>query len=112
MQSYYGTTSADAEPQDCPDPGPTLGDPGYKAVYPDGYTSWTPKAVFEIVFQPTHTMNFSHALAAMRDGHSVSQQSDGEIIHIDETGDIYTHDGNYWSPMQDDLLAEDWSIVG
>ncbi len=25
--------------------------PGYKVVYPDGYVSWSPKAVFEIAYR-------------------------------------------------------------
>ncbi len=37
MKTYIGTKIIQAEPQD----------EGYKVVYKDGYTSWSPKAAFE-----------------------------------------------------------------
>lgn len=42
MQTYIGVKMIQAEPQE------RDGKPGYKVVYrPDGYTSWSPKDVFE-----------------------------------------------------------------
>lgn len=49
MQKFIGVKLVDAEPQDCQkdDYKSKIGDPGYKVVYEDGYTSWCPKKQFE-----------------------------------------------------------------
>jgi hypothetical protein len=41
LNYYIGVKQVQATPQD------KDGQPGYKVVYPDGYVSWSPKAVFE-----------------------------------------------------------------
>ena len=47
MQTYIGVKMIQAEPQE------RDGKPGYKVVYrPDGYTSWSPKDVFEAAYFP------------------------------------------------------------
>ncbi len=46
MRAYIGSKIITAEPQD------KDGQPGYKVVYPDGYVSWSPKAVFEEAYRP------------------------------------------------------------
>ena len=55
MQSYIGCKIIQAEPMN-EEVGRTPGDnpprPGYKVVYPDGYTSWSPKEVFEEAYRP------------------------------------------------------------
>lgn len=57
MRQYIGTKLIEAEPAsrvdgkiqpaDWPVPNDALVEPGYKVRYPDGYESWSPKAVFE-----------------------------------------------------------------
>lgn len=57
MRQYIGTKLIGAEPAnrvdgkiqpaDWPVPNDALVEPGYKVRYPDGYESWSPKAVFE-----------------------------------------------------------------
>lgn len=65
MKQYIGTKLIQAEPAFRIDgniyletwPCPTIERPeeredGYKVVYPDGYASWSPKAVFEAAYLP------------------------------------------------------------
>ena len=49
MEKYLGIKIVDGEPQICPkdDQKNKKGDDGYKVVYKDGYTSWSPKKTFE-----------------------------------------------------------------
>lgn len=53
MKAYVGTKIVKAEP--CAawkDAGKyKTGAPGYKVIYPDGYVSWSPKAVFEEAYK-------------------------------------------------------------
>lgn len=45
IHSYIGTKIINAEPQ-------TLNDrDGYRVIYPDGYSSWSPKEVFEAAYR-------------------------------------------------------------
>jgi hypothetical protein len=46
MRAYIGTKIIQAETQE------KDGQPGYLVVYPDGYRSWSPKAVFEEAYRP------------------------------------------------------------
>jgi hypothetical protein len=46
MQAYIGAKIINAEPYAKGD------EPGYRIVYPDGYVSWSPKAVFEEAYRP------------------------------------------------------------
>jgi len=74
-QEYYGTKRVTAWPEPAapstsPDAPRT---PGYGVEYADGYTSWSPKDVFEEAYQPITGMNFGHALAALKDGHRVAR---------------------------------------
>ena len=45
MKNYIGVKIVKAEPQE------KKGRPGYKALYPDGYVSWSPKDVFEETYR-------------------------------------------------------------
>ncbi len=40
----------------------------------EGYISWSPKDVFEGHYQASGSMNFSHALQALKDGHRVARR--------------------------------------
>lgn len=56
MKTYIGTKTVKAEPQiryQAESKAP--GQDGYKVVYPDGYTSWSPKGVFEAAYKPADT---------------------------------------------------------
>lgn len=46
LKAYVGTKIIHAEPQE------RDGQAGYRVVYPDGYTSWSPKTVFEQAYRP------------------------------------------------------------
>lgn len=104
MQTYYGTKRIEASPSGMD------GSPGYTVRYKDGYESWSPKDVFEAAYKPITAMGFGEALAAMKDGHRVSRNGDGEIIRFD--GKQFGTDNDvYWTPRQEDLLAEDWAVI-
>ena len=45
MKMYIGSKIIQAEPEE------KNGQPGYKVLYPDGYVSWSPKAVFEEAYR-------------------------------------------------------------
>lgn len=47
---------------------------GYKVCYPDGYESWSPKAVFEEAYRPTDGMNFGLAVEAAKKGAKITRR--------------------------------------
>ena len=114
------------------------GEEGYKVRYPDGYESWSPKAVFEEAYRPIDGMNFGLAIEAMKKGKKCRRAGwNGKNQHIELASAIsYTspegvivnaeHDaiGNKalafvgtsgvqlgWLASQADMLADDWMIV-
>ena len=74
MKTYIGTKIIQAEPCE-KDYGPpeTHGQPGYRIVYPDGYTSWSPKTAFEEACRETSAMSFGLAIEAMKKGSRVAR---------------------------------------
>lgn len=72
-RDYYGTKRVTAWRSDWPDKGAgeSQSGEGYKVKYEDGYTSWSPKAVFEAAYQPVDAMSFGHAIVALKAGHRV-----------------------------------------
>ncbi len=52
MQAYIGCKVIQAEPMKEIVTGGRTPRPGYKVAYPDGYTSWSPKEVFEEAYRP------------------------------------------------------------
>ncbi|MDD4565726.1 MAG: DUF2829 domain-containing protein [Eubacteriales bacterium] len=46
---------------------------GYMVKYPDGYTSWSPKDVFEEAYRETDGMTFGLAIEAAKKGHKISR---------------------------------------
>jgi hypothetical protein len=46
VKTYIGSKIIQGEPEE------KDGKPGYKVKYPGGYTSWSPKAVFEEAYRP------------------------------------------------------------
>ena len=126
-QDYYGTKRITAWPEwEKPsDPDEAIRT-GYGVKYEDGYTSWSPKAVFEAAYQPITAMSFGHALAALKQGETVLRAGwNGKdmwlgLVTPDENSKmslpyIYmrTVQGDLvpWLASQTDMLADDWAIV-
>lgn len=154
MEQYIGTKLIEAEPAyRCTDgsgkvvitPHPEEAFPnypsiedGYRVRYPDGYVSWSPKAVFEEAYRPTTGMSFGLAIEAAKKGHRISRAGwngkgqyveiaagisyvgpDGEIVNAEHdaignralafVGTSGVQMG--WLASQADMLADDWTIV-
>ena len=137
MKTYIGTKIIQAEPHE-KDYGPpeTHGQPGYRVVYPDGYTSWSPKEAFEEAYRETSAMSFGLAIEAMKKGKRVARAGwNGKgmwLVMICPGNAMYTKvgtDGAFpmqpcigmktaddnmqpgWLASQADMLADDWMIV-
>lgn len=68
-QTYYGTKRIEAWPEER-----SIDQaPGYGIRYPDGYTSWSPKHVFEAAYEPHDAMGFEGALCALKEGRRVTR---------------------------------------
>lgn len=102
--------------------------------YPDGYTSWSPKKVFEEAYRETSGLSFGLAIEALEKDKRVSRKAWGGAdvwlaIHR-EPGvflmDLYDLDVTYedyitmktkentlvpWLPSQADIRANDWFIL-
>jgi hypothetical protein len=121
MTTYYGTKRVTATAQNN-----QHGRPGYAVTYPDGYTTWMPKAMFDEIYNTNGSLTYGQALAAMKDGHKVTRAGwNGKDMWIalqvpdahskmtlpytymkTVTGDLVP-----WLCSQTDAWAEDWSIV-
>lgn len=113
---------------------------GYKVIYADGYTSFSPKDVFEEAYRPTDHMNFGLAIEALKQGKKISRKgwngkgmflflADNINVHTEADlacvshleGDLIlpsivmkTADDHFcvgWLASQADMLADDWFIV-
>ncbi len=78
LKSFIGCKIINAEPQAHKD-----GRPGYAVYYPDGYSSWSPKAIFEAAYREIavherQVMNMTEGEAA------VALISDGDPEHASE----------------------------
>ena len=134
---YYGTKRIEAWPeQKLANPPDGLVD-GYAVRYqPDGYTSWSPKAVFEATYQPITAMSFGNAIVALKDGYLVARAGwssmwlqlirEYEVRWRGCSGQRYDLDVDRdlpwigmrslrsfvpWIPSQTDMLADDWRIL-
>lgn len=135
MKTYIGTKIINAEPQ-LKNYGPpeTHGQPGYKVVYPDGYTSWSPAAAFEEAYRETSGMPFGLAIEALKKGLRAARagwngkgvwlgiHTENGVFVREECGSqleyldyivMKTADGKLtpWQPSQADMLTDDWQIV-
>lgn len=82
MEKYLGVKLIEAEPMnkyefsmnvkgvDCKEEN----EEGYIVVYPDGYVSWSPKAVFEEAYRKTSGLNFGLAVEAAKKGFKISRK--------------------------------------
>lgn len=106
---------------------------GYAVKYADGYTSWSPKDVFEAAYQPLDALSFGHAVAALKEGRRVARGGwNGRGMFLFFCPATLTPDGNTgllirceaylvmktvqnslvpWLASQTDVLADDWTIV-
>lgn len=95
MKPYIGTKLIHAEPANRGE------DPGYFVKYPDGYASWSPKAVFEEAYRETSGMSFGLALEALKKGFRVARAGwNGKGMWLSlscgETKEVKAE--NFWSP--------------
>lgn len=134
-KTYYGTKEIVAWEEG------KGGRPGYAIKYPDGYTSWSPKDVFEAAYQEDGKLSFGHALQALKNGKRVSRAGwngkemflflvpgstftvnrppllgiypEGTSINYHGHIDMKTAQGDVvpWLCSQTDALADDWGIV-
>lgn len=73
-QTYLGVKLVEAYPEE------RDGKPGYAVIYPDGYKSWSPKAVFEAAYFPIECSNklTQNDIDRMVDASEVHVQTIGE----------------------------------
>lgn len=73
-QTYLGVKRVEAYPEE------RDGNPGYAVIYPDGYKSWSPKAVFEAAYFPIEKANIltQNDIDRMVDASEVHVQTLGE----------------------------------
>lgn len=111
---------------------------GYRVRYPDGYESWSPKAVFEEAYRPTDGLSFGLAIEAAKKGLKIARRGwngKGQYVELatcisykSPRGEIVNSEheaiGNRalafvgtsgvqmgWLASQADMLADDWMIV-
>lgn len=97
---YYGTKHIWAYPQTKDD------QEGYNVRYEDGYTSWSPKVVFEAAYQPYSALSFGHALIALQEGKKVARSGwNGKGMFL-----YYVPAANY--PAQTDVAKGYWANKG
>lgn len=149
MKQYIGTKLIEAEPayrvdgktvqpNTWPIPEGSKAEEGYAVRYPDGYMSWSPKAVFEEAYRPTDNLNFGLAIEAAKKGKKISRagwNGKGQYVQLatcisytDPAGAVVNAEhkaiGNQalafvgtsgvqlgWLASQADMLADDWTIV-
>lgn len=149
MKQYIGTKLIEAEPAyrvdgktvqptTWPIPEGSKAEEGYAVRYPDGYMSWSPKAVFEEAYRPTENLNFGLAIEAAKKGKKISRagwNGKGQYVQLatcisytDPAGAVVNAEhkaiGNQalafvgtsgvqlgWLASQADMLADDWTIV-
>lgn len=148
MKKYIGTKEIKARPMTRGEYNARKGWPmpsnevaseeGYFVEYPDGYTSWSPKKVFEEAYRECDHMTFGLAIEALKKGRKVARKGwngksqycelASNISYVNAGKDIVNceHEaiGNKaiafvgtsgvqmgWLASQADMLAEDWYIV-
>ena len=125
MKRYIGTKIIHAERED-------RENEGYKVVYADGYTSWSPKDVFEEAYRECESMTFGLALECLKKGMHICragwngkgmwlelQRPDEHskmtlpYVYLNYPADAQNTPGARvpWLASQTDMLAEDWRIV-
>ena len=113
-RGFYGTKRVEARPQtESIRPGASAA-PWNDVRYPDGYVSWSPPDVFEKAYRLDSAMDFSGALAALKDGYTVCRpiwpetealvMVEGLILHKVSRSRVHNF------PVSS-ILALDWKII-
>lgn len=113
LQTYIGTKIVGAMPELAGN-----GEPGYRVVYADGYTSWSPKEAFEQAYRLTDRMTFGDALVMLKAGKLVKRRGVGTVQLLGNANSavpMLVHSiggpGSLYEPSLHDMLAEDWQVV-
>lgn len=97
MRTYIGTKIVTAAPQE------KDGKEGYAVFYPDGYTSWSPKDVFEEAYRVINdgSLTFGLAIEALKKGYRVARKGwngKGMWLSLSCDGTREVDAENFWSP--------------
>lgn len=110
MKTYIGTKIIQAEPLP-KNYGPSegQGQPGYKVIYQDGYTSWSPAEAFEEAYRETSALPFGLAIEALKKGLRVARagwNGKGMWLSLSCDGSRDVAAENFWSPHNAQLARE------
>lgn len=100
MKTYIGTKIIQAKPKLNYNLDKEVGVDGYEVHYPDGYTSWSPKATFEQAYRETTEgcMTFGLALEALKMGCKVARIGwNGKGMWLSMTGENWVNSDKLWS---------------
>ena len=113
LTTYIGTKIVGAMPEKAGN-----GAEGYRLVYANGYTSWSPKESFEEAYRPTSAMTFGDALVMLKAGRMVKRRGVGTVQLLGDANSavpMLVHaiggPGSLYEPSLHDMLAEDWQVV-
>lgn len=120
LTNYIGTKIVGAMPEKA-----SNGAEGYRVVYKDGYTSWSPKEAFEEAYRKTDAMTFGDALVMLKRGLMVKRRGVGRVMLVGDANSAVPmllrsidsqhedDDGpeSLYEPSLHDMLAEDWQVV-
>jgi hypothetical protein len=98
--------------------------PGYKVVYEDGYTSWSPKDVFEKAYRSTTGLSFGLALEAAKSGNGMRlpNWSSDVVVKAQYPDKFSKMTAPYlyvesrfgkvpWKETMIELFSEEWEVV-
>jgi Protein of unknown function (DUF2829) len=135
MDRYIGTKIIHAQPANKGE------DLGYMVRYPDGYESWSPKAVFEDAYRRNDQLTFGLALEALKLGYKVCRagwNGKGMFVYLVPAASYLVHTSaakshfgpnamvpynaylaiknvnetvSTWVPSVNDVLSEDWTLL-
>ena len=117
MESYFGSKLIKAEPAN------KGVDEGYFVEYPDGYTSWSPKAPFELAYRKVDALPFGLAIEALKQGHLVDRAGwpkgskyleyiAQDAYQLPTIKEIHANGQEFtYLIAQIDALADDWRIL-
>ena len=127
FNNYIGTkliTAIPAEKHTCTTEACPENIPGYKVIYEDGYTSWSPKDTFEKAYMPTNGISLGLAIDAMKLGLSVRLPywSEDVFLSLQKPTDLSKMTAPYiyvtsrfglvpWAATQVELLSTEWEII-
>ena len=106
-RKYIGTKIINAFPQE------KDGKPGYGVIYADGYTSWSPKKVFEESYRAIEregqALTFGDALHMLKLGKKVARagwNGKGMWLSLSCDGSRMVKAENFWSPHNAQFARE------